>query len=167
MVSGLIVHPCPWKCATCLLCLFLFTFAFKIIVLSRTGSFFQVLVDHFFALINTNLSEMAQIYIFIHYFFAHGLVIFIMLTLMIDGYRPRWVDYFNAIQWTTFLVVSIVIINLILGSNYMFTFEKPPGVNFTLLMPEWPYYFMIMLFIGLMFYTLLMLLSRVPQRNDN
>jgi len=32
-------------------------------------------------------------------------------------------------------------------------------------MPEWPYYFMIILFIGLMFYTLLMLLSLVPQRN--
>ena len=129
--------------------------------------FFPGFGGSFFALINTNLSEMAQIYIFIHYFFAHGLVIFIMLTLMIDGYRPRWVDYFNAIQWTTFLVVSIVIINLILGSNYMFTFEKPPGVNFTLLMPEWPYYFMIMLFIGIMFYTLLMLLSRVPLRNED
>ena len=86
---------------------------------------------------------------------------------MIDGYRPRWVDYFNAIQWTTFLVVTIIIINLILGSNYMFTFEKPPGVNFTLLMPKWPYYFIIMLFIGLMFYTLLMLLSLVPKKNED
>jgi len=154
MVSGLIVHPCPWKCATCLLCLFLFTLAFNIIVLCRTGSFLQVLV-------------VAQIYMFIHYFFAHGLVIFVMLALVIDGYRPRWVDYFNAIKWTTFLVVSIIIINLILGSNYMFTFEKPPGVNFTLLMPEWPYYFMIILFIGLLFYTLLMLLSLVPQQNED
>jgi hypothetical integral membrane protein (TIGR02206 family) len=129
--------------------------------------FFAGFGGSFFALINTNLSEMAQIYTSIHYFFAHGLVIFVMLALVIDGYRPRWVDYFNAIQWTTVLVLSIIIINLILGSNYMFTFEKPPGVNFTLLMPEWPYYFMIMLFIGLMFYTLLMLLSRVPQRNEN
>jgi hypothetical protein len=47
----------------------------------------------------------------------------------------------------------------------MFTFEKPPGVNFTLLMPEWPYYFMVILFLGLIFYTLLMLLSLVPQKN--
>ena len=27
----------------------------------------------------------------------------------------------------------------------MFTFQKPDGVNFTLLMPDWPYYFLIML----------------------
>ena len=127
--------------------------------------FFAGFGGSFFAFINTNLSEMEQIYVSIHYFFAHGLVIFVMLSLMIDGYRPRWVDYFNAIKWTTVLVLSIIIINLILGSNYMFTFEKPPGVNFTLLMPEWPYYFMVILFIGLIFYTLLMLLSLVPKKN--
>jgi len=117
-----------------------------------------------FAFINTNLSEMEQIYISIHYFFAHGLVIFVMFALVIDGYRPRWADYFNAIKWTIILVIFIIVINLILGSNYMFTFQKPPGVNFTLLMPEWPYYFIFMLLIGLMFYTVLMLLSLVPQR---
>ena len=126
--------------------------------------FFAGFGGSFFAFINTNLSEMSQIYMSIHYFFAHGLVIIVMFALMIDGYRPRWVDYFNAIQWTTFLVVTIIIINLILGSNYMFTFEKPPGVNFTLLMPEWPYYFMVMLFIGIMFYTLLMFLSLLPEK---
>ena len=67
--------------------------------------------------------------------------------------------YFNTIKWTTILVVIIVIINLLLGSNYMFTFEKPAGVNFTLLMPDWPYYYLIMLFIGLSFYTIMMTVS--------
>jgi len=110
-----------------------------------------------FAFINTNLSEMQHIYVSIHYFFAHGLVIFIMLSIVMDGYRPKWSDYFNAIKWTTVLVVSIIIVNLLLGSNYMFTFEKPEGVNFTLLMPDWPYYFLIMLLIGLVCYTLMML----------
>jgi uncharacterized membrane protein YwaF len=79
-----------------------------------------------------------------------------MLSIVMDGYRPKWSDYFNAIKWTTVLVVSIIIVNLLLGSNYMFTFEKPEGVNFTLLMPDWPYYFLIMLLIGLVCYTLMM-----------
>ena len=64
----------------------------------------------------------------------------------------------------SFSGTPIVIINLILGSNYMFTFEKPSGINFTLLMPEWPYYFIVMLFIGLIFYTLLMFLSLLPEK---
>jgi len=41
----------------------------------------------------------------------------------------------------------------------MFTFEKPAGINFTLLMPDWPYYYLIMLFIGLSFYTIMMTVS--------
>jgi hypothetical integral membrane protein (TIGR02206 family) len=112
-----------------------------------------------FAFINTNLSEMKHIYVSIHYFFAHGLVIFVMFSIVLDGYRPKWKDYFNAIAWTTVLVASIILINLLLGSNYMFTFEKPDGVNFTLLMPDWPYYFLIMLLIGLGAYTVMMLVG--------
>ena len=112
-----------------------------------------------FAFINTNLSEMKHIYVSIHYFFAHGLVIFVMFSIVLDGYRPKWKDYFNAIAWTTVLVASIILINLLLGSNYMFTFQKPDGVNFTLLMPDWPYYFLIMLLIGLGAYTVMMLVG--------
>ena len=121
--------------------------------------FFAGFGGSLFAFINTNLSEQEHIYVSIHYFFAHGLVIFVMLSIVLDGYRPVWKDYFNTIKWTTILVVIIIIINLLLGSNYMFTFEKPAGVNFTLLMPDWPYYYLIMLFIGLSFYTVMMTVS--------
>ncbi len=124
--------------------------------------FFAGFGGSLFAFINTNLSQMDQIYISIHYFFAHGLVIFIMLSIVIDGYRPTWYDYLDAIKWTTFLVLIIISINYVIGSNYMFTFDKPEGVNFTLLMPDWPYYFIIMLFIGICFYTLMMILFSIP-----
>ena len=123
--------------------------------------FFAGFGGSLFAFINTNLSQMDQIYISIHYFFAHGLVIFIMLSIVIDGYRPTWYDYLDAIKWTTVLVLFIVCINFMIGSNYMFTFEKPEGVNFTLLMPDWPYYFIIMLFIGISFYTFMVLLFKI------
>ena len=85
-----------------------------------------------------------------------------MLSIVIDGYRPSWGDYFDAIKWTSLLVVLIFFINFLMDSNYMFTFEKPEGVNFTLLMPEWPYYFLIMLCIGLVFYTLMMVIFQLP-----
>ena len=45
--------------------------------------FFAGFGGSLFAFINTNLSEMDQVYISIHYFFAHGLVIFIMLIIVI------------------------------------------------------------------------------------
>jgi len=126
--------------------------------------FFAGFGGSLFAFINTNLSEMEQIYVSIHYFFAHGLVIFIMLSIFVDGYRPTWKGYFNAIQWTSILVIVIFIINILIDSNYMFTFEKPEGVNFTLLMPDWPFYFIIMLGIGLVLYTLMMLIALIPKK---
>ncbi len=129
--------------------------------LLKTWFFFAGFGGSLFAFINTNLSEMEHIYVSIHYFFAHGLVIFVMLSIVADGYRPKWEDYFIAIKWTTVLVIFIILINLVLDSNYMFTFEKPAGVNFTLLMPDWPYYFLIMLCIGLSFYTLMMIVSLI------
>ena len=128
----------------------------------QTWFFFAGFGGSLFAFINTNLSEMDQVYISIHYFFAHGLVIFVMLSIVIDGYRPSWEDYFDAIKLTSLLVVLIFFINFLIDSNYMFTFEKPEGVNFTLLMPEWPYYFLIMLCIGLIFYTLMMVIFQLP-----
>ena len=42
------------------------------------------------------------------------------------------------------LIIFIIgLINKIIGSNYMFTRFKPTGMNLTLLMADWPYYFII------------------------
>lgn len=135
---------------------------FRDLRILKSWFFFAGFGGSLFAFINTNLSEMDQVYISIHYFFAHGLVIFVMLSIVIDGYRPLWSDYFDAIKWTSLLVIFIFFVNYLIDSNYMFTFKKPEGVNFTLLMPDWPYYFLIMLSIGLVFYTLMMLVFQLP-----
>ena len=135
---------------------------FRDLRILKSWFFFAGFGGSLFAFINTNLSEMDQVYISIHYFFAHGLVIFVMLSIVIDGYRPLWSDYFDAIKWTSLLVIFIFFVNYLIDSNYMFTFKKPEGVNFTLLMPGWPYYFLIMLSIGLVFYTLMMLVFQLP-----
>ena len=130
--------------------------------LLKNWFYFAGFAGSFFAFLNTNLSEMSQIYISIHYFFAHGLVVFVMFTIVIDGFRPTWQDFFQAVQLTSLLVVIMFGINIIFDSNYMFTFQKPEGVNFTALMPDWPYYFIIMLIIGLIFYLILMLITFIP-----
>ena len=126
--------------------------------------FFAGFGGSFFAFINTNLEDGAMVYTFIHYFIAHGLIVIVVAALIIDGYRPSWKDYFSTVKWTTVLVVLMILINNLLGSNYMFTQNKPPGVTFTKLMPEWPYYFLIMLLIGLISYTLMMLIKLIPTK---
>tara|TARA_B100001250_G_scaffold41129_1_gene32570 strand:- start:488 stop:1240 length:753 start_codon:yes stop_codon:yes gene_type:complete len=131
----------------------------------KSWFFFAGFGGSFFAFLNTNLSEMDMVYMSIHYFFAHGLVIFVMLIIVVDGFRPTWNDYFKTILYTSFLVIVISMINYLLDSNYMFTRSKPPGTTFAELMPGWPYYFVIMLLIGLVFYTFLMVVSFIPTTN--
>ena len=131
----------------------------------KSWFFFAGFGGSFFAFLNTNLSEMDMVYMSVHYFFAHGLVIFIMLILVVDGFRPKWSDYLKTIIHTSGLVCVIFIINYFLGSNYMFTMKKPPGTTFAELMPEWPYYFLIMLCIGLVCYTLMMLFGLLIKNN--
>jgi len=126
--------------------------------------FFAGFGGSFFAFINTNLEDGEMVYTFIHYFIAHGLILIVVAALIIDGYRPSWKDYFSTIKWTTVLVGIMILLNYILDSNYMFTQSKPPGVTFTKLMPEWPYYFMIMLLIGIIAYTTMMLVKLIPSR---
>ena len=135
---------------------------FPNIRLLKSWFYFAGFGGSFFAFLNTNLSEMDMVYMSIHYFFAHGLVIFIMFIIVIDGYRPTWNDYFKTIFHTTLLVCFISTINYLLDSNYMFTRSKPPGTTFAELMPGWPYYFIIMLLIGLVFYTFLMIVRFAP-----
>jgi len=131
----------------------------------KSWFFFAGFGGSFFAFLNTNLSEMDMVYMSIHYFFAHGLVIFVMLIIVVDGFRPTWKDYFKTILYTSFLVIMISTINYLLDSNYMFTRSKPPGTTFAELMPGWPYYFVIMLLIGLVFYTFLMIVFLIPITN--
>jgi len=133
----------------------------------KSWLFFAGFGGSFFAFLNTNLSELDMVYMSIHYFFAHGLVIFVMLIIVIDGFRPTWFDYFKTVMHTTLLVCVISSINYFLDSNYMFTRAKPPGTTFAELMPGWPYYFLMMLLIGLMFYTILMLVNLIPVNLNN
>ena len=133
----------------------------------KSWLFFAGFGGSFFAFLNTNLSELDMVYMSIHYFFAHGLVIFVMLIIVIDGFRPTWSDYFKTVMHTTLLVCVISSINYFLDSNYMFTRAKPPGTTFAELMPGWPYYFLMMLLIGLMFYTILMLVKLIPNKINN
>ena len=126
--------------------------------------FFAGFGGSFFAFINTNLEDGAMVYTFIHYFIAHGLIFIVVAALIIDGYRPSWKDYFSTVRWTTLLVTIMILLNYTIDSNYMFTQSKPPGVTFTKLMPEWPYYFLIMLLIGLSAYTLMMLVKLIPSK---
>ncbi len=111
------------------------------------------------AFVNTILMENETWYMLMRYYGHHGLLLFYGLESIISGFRPSLNNYFNTIKITSYVIISISILNLLIDSNYMFTRTRPDGMNFTILMPEWPGYFLMILTIGLTFYSILYFLS--------
>jgi len=99
-------------------------------------------------------------FIFLRYYGHHGILLFFGLRSLYWGFRPKRKDYFSAIALTAFILLSVHIINYFLKTNYMFTYSRPMGANISQLMPQWPDYLILILGIGIFYYTLLYLLGR-------
>jgi len=84
------------------------------------------------------------------YYFMHGTLILVPLYLMfVINYKLRILSW-----WKTFLRAQIAflivfLLNLILGTNYMFLLSKPL-VNNPLIIGDWPFYILFVQLIGLL-----------------
>ena len=112
------------------------------------------------AFLNTIMMGAEPWHVLLRYYGHHGTLLYFGISIYISGYRPTLNDYYNTAKIMLLIIFIIGLINKIIGSNYMFTRFKPPGMNLTLLMADWPYYFIIIVSIGLVFCYLLYLIGK-------
>ena len=112
------------------------------------------------AFLNTIMMGAEPWHVLLRYYGHHGTLLYFGISIYISGYRPTLKDYYNTAKIMLIIIFIIGLINIIIGSNYMFTRFKPIGMNLTLLMPDWPYYFIIIVSIGLVFCYLLYLIGK-------
>ena len=112
------------------------------------------------AFLNTIMMGQEPWHMLLRYYGHHGILLYFGISIYISGYRPTLKDYYNTVKIMLLIIFIIGLINKIIGSNYMFTRFKPTGMNLTLLMADWPYYFIIIVSIGLVFCYLLYLIGR-------
>ena len=112
------------------------------------------------AFLNTIMMGAEPWHVLLRYYGHHGTLLYFGISIYISGYRPTLNDYYNTAKIMLLIIFIIGLINMIIGSNYMFTRFKPTGMNLTLLMADWPYYFIIIVSIGLVFCYLLYLIGR-------
>ena len=112
------------------------------------------------AFLNTIMMGAEPWHVLLRYYGHHGTLLYFGISIYISGYRPTLKDYYNTAKIMLLIIFIIGLINKIIGSNYMFTRFKPPGMNLTLLMADWPYYFIIIVSIGLVFCYLLYLIGK-------
>ena len=105
-------------------------------------------------MINTNLTTNSLTIEVVHYYLSHfNLLLFTILIFKTNFYLTK-IKLFRSIAINTIAFVFIIFFNFRYNTNYWFTVKKPAGLNLSFIFPEWPYYLLVLIAIGLSFYIL-------------
>tara|TARA_B110000483_G_scaffold190465_1_gene226078 strand:+ start:173 stop:853 length:681 start_codon:yes stop_codon:yes gene_type:complete len=93
------------------------------------------------------------------YYFMHGSLILVPLYLMfVMNYKLRLLSWWKTFLRAQIVIIIVFLINLMLGSNYMFLLSKPL-VNNPLILGDWPFYILSVQLIGLLHIVVIYKLS--------
>ncbi|MGB5354700.1 MAG: TIGR02206 family membrane protein [Woeseia sp.] len=89
---------------------------------------------------------------------SHSLVVIAMVYMTaIEGFRPTWRSVWKAMLAINLLALLVTGMNLLLGSNYMYTLHKPATASLFDHMGPWPWYLVYTEFLALALFSLLYL----------
>lgn len=95
------------------------------------------------------------IYGFPHYRFfqtyiSHGLIVTAAIYMtIVEGFRPTWKSLGRVFIWMNVYMGIVFVVNMLIGSNYLFIARKPETASLLDLLPPWPYYIAYIEVIGL------------------
>lgn len=103
--------------------------------------YFWVMGASLQSLITPALDQGFPHFVYIRYWIMHGgIVIFILYAIIIYGLYPKWKDFFTAVICAQVFFFSVHGINLLIGSNYVYTRHKPESASLLDYLGEWPWY---------------------------
>jgi hypothetical integral membrane protein (TIGR02206 family) len=118
------------------------------------------------------LTPEAGIYGFPHYrvfqtLFAHGAIVTgaIFMTV-VEGYRPTWKSVKQVLIWLNIYALIVTGINLLIGSNYLYTLRKPATASLMDFLGPWPVYLLVLELIAVVFCLLLYLPWMIKDRKS-
>lgn len=113
--------------------------------------------------LNSNLSYDDMLIEHIHLYTSHFNLLLFSLILFKEKFSISKIDVINSMTLNGLIMIAIVFINEGLNSNYWFTKSKPPGANLTNILPDWPFYLIVLIGIGILSYILTF---KLYQRNN-
>ncbi len=97
-------------------------------------------------------------YRFFQTFISHGLIVTAAIYMtVVEGFRPTWKSLLRVAVLSNIYMGIVFLVNLALGSNYMFINHKPPTASLLDVLPEWPVYLLYLEGIGVVVFLLLYL----------
>ena len=133
--------------------------AYMLVTKQRTIYEFAYLIGIAGALQAILTPDLGQ-YAFPHYryfqvFISHGLIIISALYMtLVEGFRPTWASVKRVAIYGNIYLVAVFILNLLIGSNYLFVAGKPETASLLDVLPPWPYYILIIELLAAVFILL-------------
>ena len=82
--------------------------------------------------------------------FGHGLLVTLTIYMtIVEGFRPRWSSIPRTFLFGLTALLCSYVVNVFLGSNYMFTMGKPASASLLDLLGPYPWYLLSMAGVGL------------------
>ena len=101
---------------------------------------------------NLNLDVNSHLIEFHHFYLSHFNILFFSLIQYKNRYILNRIELIKAYFFNATIFASIILLNIFFNTNYWFTNYKPVGKNLTIFLPEWPYYLIILIMIGIISY---------------
>jgi hypothetical integral membrane protein (TIGR02206 family) len=87
--------------------------------------------------------------LFFTFFFSHSLIIIGLVYMVVCwSWRPYPRTFGRTFLAGNLVLLAMIPVNVVLGTNYLFMCEKPPGGTFLDLMGPWPFYILILEVVG-------------------
>jgi hypothetical integral membrane protein (TIGR02206 family) len=89
-------------------------------------------------------------------FLAHGLLVSVPIYMtVVEGFRPTLASFKRVFIWANIYIVPVFLLNLVLGSNYLFIAYKPDFPTLLDLLAPWPWYIIQLEVVGFLILFLL------------
>lgn len=121
-------------------------------------SYFMVMAGSLQALLTPDLQTVFPDYMNIRYFFIHiGLPQSILFAIFVYGFRPTWSSLGKAFMWMNVYLVFVSVVNLTLGTNFMYVCRKPNAPTLLDIFGDWPWYLIGGELLALVLFTVVMM----------
>ncbi|HEY9074989.1 MAG TPA: TIGR02206 family membrane protein [Anaerolineaceae bacterium] len=89
---------------------------------------------------------------------AHGMIMSAPIYMTtVEGYRPYWRSIPRVFLYANLYMIAVTGLNLLIGSNYMYTLHKPATASLMDMLGPWPFYLLPLEIIGLVICVILYL----------
>lgn len=103
--------------------------------------YFWVVAGTLQALLTPELEEGFPEFEFFRYFIMHGgIVTAVIYYIVVFKVKIGWKDFWNAVLYVQFYLITVHIVNILLKSNYSYTISKPTSQTILDFMGAWPWY---------------------------